>query len=332
MKCGKIVVAVVVLSATALLCRVPRVQAQPSADQILSDLGWPADVKQKVLNGEFVKRDTEGVSDTDLSIGIAFLVKTSPDELSKKVMSGSLVHTDPQVKATGVITGAGSLADFSGLEITADVAKKLANAEAGESINLSKSEIAAFNALQGGTPQAIQQQLHKMLLARFQAYQSSGLKGIAPYDRGGGSTDAGADLLKASSSAHLLEKYMPAFYKVLTSYPQGTDPGMQQDFYWVKYDISGTTTFALFQRLGAADGDARAVVQRQYYVSTGYNAEQAVAGFLPVQEGTFVIYSNHTFTDQVKGFGGSMKRKIGRKMMADQLEDAFKGARQKAAQ
>lgn len=153
-----------------------------------------------------------------------------------------------------------------------------------------------------------------------------------PYDRGSGSTDVGADLLEASSAAHLIEKYMPAFYKVLTGYPQASASGIQDEFYWVKYDISGTTTFSLFQRLGAAEGDARAVVQRQYYVSTGYNAEQAIAGFLPVREGTFVLYSNHTFTDQVEGFGGSMKRKIGRKMMADQLEAAFKSARLKAAQ
>ena len=35
-----------------------------------------------------------------------------------------------------------------------------------------------------------------------------------------------------------------------------------------------------------------------------------MAGFLPVQEGTVVVYTTHTFTDQVAGFGGSMKRSI----------------------
>lgn len=74
------------------------------------------------------------------------------------------------------------------------------------------------------------------------------------------------------------------------------------------------------------------MVQRQYYVSTGYSAEQAVAGFLPVTEGTFIFYSNHTFTDQVGGFGGSMKRGIGRKMMASKLEEFFEKARKQVAQ
>ena len=72
--------------------------------------------------------------------------------------------------------------------------------------------------------------------------------------------------------------------------------------------------------------------QRQYYVSTTYNAEQAVVGFLPVQEGTVVAYINHTFTDQVAGFGGSVKRGVGRKMMASKLKESFDKTRQKVAQ
>ena len=79
--------------------------------------------------------------------------------------------------------------------------------------------------------------------------------------------------------------------------------------------------------LAASDGAARAVVQRQYYVSNGYNAEQAVAGFLPVQGGTVVTYTNHTFTDQVAGFGGGVKRSIGRRMMASKLTQMFETAR-----
>ena len=144
-----------------------------------------------------------------------------------------------------------------------------------------------------------------MLLARFQAYSTSGLAGITPYDRGGGNTtDVAEELRKASTAATVLQKYMPAFPQVLTGYPQATAPGMRQSFRWLSYDIDGTPTFVLTHTLAAGEGTARAVVQRQYYVSTGYNAEQAVAGFVPVQQGTLVVYTNHTFTDQVAGFGG----------------------------
>ena len=107
---------------------------------------------------------------------------------------------------------------------------------------------------------------------------------------------------------------------------------MQQNFHWLNYNIDGTTTFVLTHTLVAVDGAARAVVQRQYYVSTGYNAEQAVAGFLPVQQGTVVVYTNHTFTDQVAGFGGSAKRNIGRRIMTSKLKQIFDAARRKVAQ
>ena len=40
-----------------------------------------------------------------------------------------------------------------------------------------------------------------------------------------------------------------------------------------------------------------------------------------------MAYVNHTFTDQVAGFGGSMKRGIGRRMMASKLEAVFKQSR-----
>jgi hypothetical protein len=51
----------------------------------------------------------------------------------------------------------------------------------------------------------------------------------------------------------------------------------------------------------ASDGGARAVVRRTFYVSTAYNAEQSVAGLLPVAGGTVVLYMTHAFTDQVAG-------------------------------
>jgi hypothetical protein len=140
------------------------------------------------------------------------------------------------------------------------------------------------------------------------------------------------DLRTASQAMPLLQKYMPAFHKVLLDYPKATVPNMQEDFRWVYYDIQGTPTYVLVHMLSAPDGSGRAVVQRQYYVSTGYNVQQAVAAFLPIQGGTLVAYSGHAFTDQVTGFGGSMKRGIGRHMMTEKLEALFAAGRTKVAQ
>ncbi|HYA49783.1 MAG TPA: hypothetical protein VEG33_01295 [Streptosporangiaceae bacterium] len=318
------------LAAGALLVAAPPAAAQPSADQLLTDMGLSGDDKQRVLNGEFVTAEVGAVSDRDLAFAIAFLVKTSPEALSKMIVAGELITSDAQVKAYGLINPPGKVEDFAKLQVSPKAAKALAGVKAGDAVNLSTSEITAFAPLAGGSQQAVQQQVQRMLFARYQAYRAGGLDGIAPYDRGGSTSDLAADLKKAGQAATGLKKYMPSFHAVLLDYPKATVPGMRENFYWARSDIQGKETYVLTHILVASDGPARAVVQRQYYASTGYNGQQAVAGFLPVQGGTVVVYAAHAFTDQVAGFGGSMKRGVGKRIMAEQMKKIFDAGRTKA--
>jgi hypothetical protein len=322
-----------VVSVLSLFCLVSVAQAQPSAEQVLTDAGLSAGDRQSVMGGQFVNVSAQGVSERDLAFAIAFLVKTPPETLAKQIVAGELVTADEQVKAYGEISGEGSLADFAKLTLTGDEAKALAGAKAGDKLNLSASEIAAFRAIAGGAGQAVQEQLRRMLLARYQAYRASGLAGIAAYDRGGGRTsDPASDLRKASQATKGLQKYLPAFRKVLLDYPQAALPGLQERFFWTKSLIQGEMTYVLNHVLVAADGAARVVARRQYYVSTGYNAEQSVAGFLPVQGGTVAITTSHAFSEQVTGMGGSVKRGIGSKIMASKMKDIYEAARERSQQ
>ena len=303
--------------------------AEPTADQVLADIGLSADDKQRVLNGEFVAPRLAGVSEGDLPVAlVVFLIKISPAVLATQIIAGDLITADSAVRTYGRFGHPGSLADLAGLTIDRDVAQQLARARPGDAVNLATRAIAEFSALPSDAPDTVRGQLQKMLLARYQAYRASGLAGIAPYDRGSGrSTDLASDLRKASQSAAVFEKHMPAFHAVLLGYPKVSVPGMQQDFRWVIYDIEGKPTYVLVHLLSAAAGAARAVVLRHYYVSTGYNGQQAVAGFLPVQEGTLAVYAGHAFTDQVTGFGGALKRGIGRRVMADKMRQLFESGR-----
>ena len=306
--------------------------AQPTADEVLSTLGQSPDVKQRVLNGEFVTADSQAVSDRDLAVSLIFLVKTSPDSLIKQVLSGRLITADSQVQAWALFKNPGNASDLAGLKISSKEAQALAGASAGSSLNLSKPEIAAFNAVSSGNPAAVLQVLRTMLLDRYQGYRARGLDGIPPYARGSGESDLAADLRKASQAARGLEKYLPKFHALILSYPQGMTPDVQESFSWTKSSIRGNPTYVLQHRMAVADGNAWAVMQRQFYVSTGYNGEQAAAGFLPIQGGTLVVYTSHAFTEQVTGFGGSMKRSMGSRVMADQLKSMFEAARKKATQ
>src|SRR5262249_46618460 len=104
-------------------------------------------------------------------------------------------------------------------------------------------------------------------------------------------------------------------------------PGSLETFRWTRYLAHGEPTVSLTHGLYVPDGDAWVVVQRQFYVSTGYNSEQAVGALMPVEKGTVVFYVNRTSTDQVLGFGGSAKRSIGSKLLASQLQALYEKVR-----
>jgi len=170
----------------------------------------------------------------------------------------------------------------------------------------------------------------RTLGARVEAYRAKGLSGIAPYARSDGQRSPAEELRIATQASANLKTYVPAFYDLLLSYPNGKPPGTEDAVRWTLLNAHGVPTITLTQALVVPDGDARVVVQRQFYVSTGYNTEQAVAALLPVATGTVVVYGNRTSTDQVTGFGGGTKRSIGSKMLASQLQSIFEKLQAKA--
>ena len=270
------------------------------------------------------------MSDRDLSFAIAFLVESSPAVLGDRVMSGDLVTADAQVQAWAELTGVGSLADFSILEITSDEARALSTARPEGIFNFSAGEFAALSSA-GGSEQAVLQELRTLLLRRYQAYRAAGLSGVAPYQRGGGRvTDHAADLRKATEATPGVKTYLPALQTVLLCYPTATVAQTRETFFWDKSLIDGKAAYVLTHQIAVPDGATYALVRRRpSYASTSYNGEQAVAGFLPVPEGTVVVLATHVFTDQVTGVGGSMKRTIGSSVMARKMREIFEAGRKR---
>jgi hypothetical protein len=284
--------------------------AGPPAEQLLGDAGFtPAEIA-RVENGEFVTKAIAPSSPRELTAGFAFVVAAAPDAIVRQVRAGLVDHVDPNTVAFAILPASPGLADFAKLTLAPDPAKQAAAyvaAKPGGNLNLSSEEIAAFDTLgRGAAVPAVEQAVRQALLARVQAYQAKGLAGIAPYALSGGQQRSpGDELRSASQAAKLLEKYLPAAYQMLVAYPESRPPGTQETFRWSRLVANGVPTVALTQTLTIPDGDAWVGVQRQFYVSTGYNSEQAIAALLPVPKGTIVFYVNRTSTDQVTGFGGS---------------------------
>ena len=307
--------------------------ALPTAEETLAWVGFSADAKRQVLEGKFVTTTLEPTSERELAMAIAFLISKPPTALIEDAKKNLMAEVDPDTIARGTIPGAGTLDDFKGVSFGSDAAKQaeiFLKAEPGEDLNLSKAELGDFEALakQGGDAAAVEDQLRKLLLARFQAYHTKGLAGIAGYARGKDKQiDTGGDLRRAVEAAVNLKKNAPNFFDLLLNYPQSRPAGLEEEFSWTHYMAHGTPVFLLSHRVWMPDGDAWLLANRQFYVTASYNSVQIIAGFLPVESGTLVIYVNRTSTDQVTGFGGSTKRAMGTKVMTSQIEDLFKKAK-----
>ena len=315
------------LLALALLGAPPATAQAPTAAELLADFGVSSDEIARIEGGEFVNHSIDSSNDRELVAAFSFFVAAAPADLVSQTRQGLLDRMDPNVLGFAVVPSAPSLDGFAKLTLQPDAQKQAqswASAQPGSALNLSSQEIATLSALGSGAPVAsVEQAVRSLLLARLQAYQQQGLAGIAPYARSDGSRSPADDLRSASRAAQRLQKYVPAAYQMLLDYPSSKAPGAQEAFRWTHEMAHGEPTLSLTHSLFVPDGDAWVAVQRQFYASTGYNCEQAVAGFLPVQGGTIVVYTNRTSTDQVTGFGGGAKRAIGSRLLASQLEGIF---------
>ena len=302
----------------------------PDAPTLLADLGLSASDIQKVESGKMVEHSFAPATEREIVAGLAFHVPIPPTKLISTASQNLLERVDPTVMAFGVVSDPPTDADFAKLSLEPDAAAGYVSAKPGGDLNLSSEEIAAFHALgKGATQKAVVAEIVRSLTARVQAYRERGLAGIAPYARSSGESRSPADALRAATEASKrLARYAPAAYQYLLSYPKGKPPGTREIIRWSYFKGHGVPTIVLTQVLQIPDGDAWIVAQRQFYASTGYNAEQALAAFLPSKDGgTVVVYANRTSTDQVTGFGGGAKRSIGSRLLASQLNDIFESAR-----
>ena len=297
----------------------------PAARVALADTGYSTDQIAGVEAGKIVTGDAKPAHERDLAVAFAFLVPLTPAELVAHLAKDQ--HRDPDTIATGSISAAGALTDFAALSLQPDAdrrARRYVTAKPGSDLNLGESELSTFRGLgSSASTAAVEAQVRSALLERYRAYREKGLDGIAPYARGGDSRSIAHDLRISLESVAGLRKYAPAAFEAMMSYPASAPPGSESRFTWEHFPAQGTPTIALVHEMYVPDGSAFLVLQRQYYVSEVFNCEQAVAGFLPVQGGTVVVYTNHTSTDQVMGLGGGAKRSLGSQLMASELRELF---------
>jgi hypothetical protein len=305
--------------------------AAPPLAEALAGLPLSDAQKAAFARGEIVTAEPKATNERELSFALGFVIRRPPAGIVDDVLKGEVLAKNPDVVARGDLTS-GAPAEFAGLHLAGpDAAQEWVEAEPGGKLNLSRQEIAGFTALSGSSGAALQSavenQLHQALPARVQAYRERGLAGITPYARKHGDEKPGDDLLAASRASGPIRTRAPGFQRLLEGYPDGKGPGFVERYRWIVSKAGGEPTLLLQHVFAMPDGEAWGLTQRQYFVSTQYNAEQDAVLLQPVAEGTLVIVMSRTSTDQVAGFGGGAKRAIGSKMMGKTLVEMAERSR-----
>ncbi|HEY6973725.1 MAG TPA: hypothetical protein VI359_05420 [Nitrospiraceae bacterium] len=316
--------------------------ALPTAEELLQELQLSDSDRQSIREGKIVTWSATEGSDRELALGMAMRAKTKTENLVALFREAAAFKNVSAIIAYGKIVGEGTLADFAGVKLAPNgekEARRYLEAEPGDDLNLDAKEIAAFRALKsaskdGAVPiEKVETLIREGLLARYQAYHSKGLAGIAPYARKNGHQTLASDELSiATKQSKLVAKYLPSVYNVLLNYPAikfKEAEELEEQFFWVTIEVFGRPTYVLSHRLRFRIGESYVVVDRHYYASHDYNSLQQGAVALPSKDDLLVTYLSRVSTDQVAGFGSSAKHPVSRALMAPYLKDLLEALRAK---
>jgi len=323
---------------------IPEAIALPTAEEVMEELHISDSDKERIRQGKIVDWSASEGSDRELALGMAFLVKAKPEDLEGMYREALVLKEVSVITAHGRLTGEGTMADLAGVKLQPNgekEARRYLNVEPGDELNLDAKEMAAFHALKsagkGGDVlvKEVEALIRQGLLARYQAYRTKGLSGIAPYERGHGKKRNAADeLLLSTKELSGVAKHLPAFHKFLLNYPQGLAKdeakNLEEFFYWLNIDVFGRPTYVLVHRMLYHVGDAALAVERQYYASHDYNSMLQGLAALPTKDGTVLFYIGRVSTEQVAGFAAAARHPVSRAITAPYIKDMFREVQTKA--
>ncbi|HEX4824091.1 MAG TPA: hypothetical protein VFV19_07240 [Candidatus Polarisedimenticolaceae bacterium] len=295
-------------------------------------LGLSAQQIADVRAGKIVSTDFQELSERELAITVAMLVKRPIADIAGAVRGSGMMEADPNIMTFQAL-GDGDVkdADFAGVAFSKDEASELhglLTAKRGTEFNLSAAEIARFESVRArftGTcdaacAEAVTDAYRAALAERLRAYRSGGTNAIAPYARSGEKVvRAGDDLRAAAVGCALVHDRFPDVVRAFVDYPEHAIPGITSRFFWAKQHVQDRPAFLLVHRLLYEQKDAFLGMERQFYVGHSYNCLLIMSGCLGLGGETLVFYINRTSTDQVAGFPQGTRHSLGRRHMRAEI-------------
>jgi len=302
----------------------------PDLAEVMQAFGFEPDQLEAIRAGQTVNGRLDANSDNELALSMAYL---SSRELGWQLDQLEKFRTsDPSIRAKRELIGDGR-ASLAELELPTEELDRLAEAKPGMDVNLSSDEIARLrmaadtSANQDERRAAVESAMREVLAERFAAYKNGGLAALAPYARSGGDESfPSAQLKRAFKALRITSQIAPDVYAAMANFPTAPPKGVMNRFSWILHEAQGRLVVALSHIAFGRNDDCLAAIERRYYVSDSLNSLQAVAIALPIEEGTLILYANRTGTDQVTGFGSSIAKGIGRKIMRGELEALIEAA------
>jgi hypothetical protein len=285
-----------------------------SPAEIAARLGLDQAAIEKVKSGEVVVQELEASSDKDLSLAIIAAIDAPLERAKEFVNADKMVELSTVTLSHGDIdTSTFSLAD---MKLPDDALARLVDDPSGTFFMSRKEAESVEQAAKQGKAQALAA-YQAVLSARAKAYWEGGADAITPYEGDGRSPKV--DLGHANEAARKLVQ-APPFVAALDAVPsKGGGPAVHR-LRWAVQKGRDQAAPVLIHRIMFERDDGQLFAQRRFYSGYDYDALQIVTGVLPASENRCaVFYTNHTYTAQVAGFGGSAKRSIGRKLMSKEI-------------
>jgi len=294
----------------------------PSASELLADTPFEEKDVTAVMKGKVAVTDVAAVSDRELAVGLACLVRgredaTKPFATTKTMLDLSLVE------AYEPADGPVSADAFQALDLGPDFAaeaQRYLDHEPGLGLNLSRDEMKEIAALRkdGATEPgvaAVESTIRQLLEVRLAAYRDGGLAGIAHYARAEGrSAEPGRDLRRSLAEVHRIEKIFPAWIEMWNEFPASVPRDASQRFHAIRSTIRDRPALLLAHQVAWQQGEARLVGERHYYVSHFFDGAQIFAVSIPVAEGTLFALIERVWVDGFSGMVG-VKRTVGQRVL-----------------
>ena len=310
------------------------------AGKLLTYLGLDPAKRTQLETGAVVDNGLSGqekLPEEIVAAGAMLLVK-APDA---STVVDAFLHAETFRRIHGVQRyralegGSAELAAFSTMSIP-DVGRlqELLKAPAGN-LNLDTSEAEKLKSLSstaGDLESRVRSTLAEIFAARLNAYVRQGLPGVQPYVRANGDVvDPAVELRAAIRGLAFLADEFPGFVDALGAPATAASSRLTRQYYWMERRVEADNVLALSAELRRRDAQVAIGADVHFYASREYNSMLTVIGVIPYEEQWMVFVINQTFTDQVLGFGSSVRRSMGRNLVATELGKQLAETRRRLA-